>query len=242
MQPEIMRLTVRQLLTRGKLLVLVGLGALPVLLALLYTFSDSRTDPETFLVRLYTSFVLTVVVPVTALVFAAAALGSEMEDGTIVYLLLKPVPRWQIVLSKLLPTVAIIAAFVTVSIYATALVLDRGVGEAHVAFAFALGASFGGAAYAAMFTFLGAITSRALIAGLLYVFIWEGLLTRLFTGARNWSVREYMRGIADAFSTLPADVFDAPLTGTRALVSCAVVVAVFTLLAVDRLRSLNIAG
>jgi ABC-2 type transport system permease protein len=241
-QTEIAWLTVRQLLTRGKLLVLVGLGALPPLLALLYTFSDASADPQEFLVRLYTSFVLTVVVPVTALVFAAAALGSEMEDGTIVYLLLKPVPRWQIAVSKLLPTVLIIAVFSIAGIYATALLLDRGVREAHVAFAFALGAVLGGAAYAAIFTFLGLVTSRALIGGLLYVFIWEGLLTRLFGGARAWSVREYMRGIADAFSTLPEDIFNADLSGPRSLLSCAVVVLVFTLLSVNRLRTLNLAG
>jgi ABC-2 type transport system permease protein len=241
-QPEIVRMTARQLLTRAKLLILVGLGALPALLALLYTFSDSRVDPETFLVRLYVNFVLTVVVPVTALVFATAALGNELEDGTIVYLLLKPLPRWQIVVSKLVPTAAVIGVFVTASIYLTALVLDRGVGEAHVAFAFALAAVLGGAAYAAMFTFLGAFTSRALIAGLLYVFIWEGLLTQLFRGARNWSVREYMRGIADMFSTLPLDVFDAQLSGGRALVSCIAVIAVFTLLCAQRLRTLNLAG
>ena len=235
-----MRLTVRQLLTRGRLLVLVGLAALPPLLALLYTLSDSRVDPETFLVRGYTNFVLVVVAPVTALVFAAAALGSELEDGTIVYLLLKPLPRWQIVVSKLVVTVAVIAAFVSVCIFATAFVLDRGLGEAHVAFAFALGASLGGAAYAAMFCFLGLITSRALLGGLLYVFIWEGLLTRLFAGARNWSVREYMRGIADAFSTLPVDVFDAQLSGRRALVSCVLVVVLFTFLSVRRLRNINL--
>jgi ABC-2 type transport system permease protein len=237
-----MRLTARQLLTRGKVLLLVGLGALPAVLALLYTFSDATVDQQTFLVRLYTSLVFTVVVPVTALVFAAAVLGSELEDGTIVYLLLKPLPRWHIVLSKLLPTVAIIAAFVTASIYLAALTVDRGVEEMHVAFAFALAATIGGAAYAAMFTFLGLITSRALIGGLLYVFIWEGLITNLFTGARNYSVREYMRGIADAFSTLPLDVFDASLPGSRALISCAVVVLAFALLAVDRLRTINIAG
>jgi ABC-2 type transport system permease protein len=242
MQPEIMWLTVRQLLTRGKLLVLLSLGALPPLLALLFTLSNSTTDPQEFLTGLYTSFVLTVVVPVTALVFAAAALGSEMEDGTIVYLLLKPVPRWQIAVSKLLPTIAIIAVFVIVGVYATALILDRGVDEARVAFAFALGASIGGAAYAAMFTFLGLVTSRALIGGLLYVFIWEGLLTQFFGGVRNLSVREYMRGIADGFTTLPESVFSADLSGARALISCAVVVLLFTLLSVNRLRTLNIAG
>jgi ABC-2 type transport system permease protein len=241
-QPEIVRLTVRQLLTRGKVAVLVALGLLPPALALLYSLSDSTVDPQEFLVGLYSNFLLAVVAPVTALVFAAAALGSEVEDGTIVYLLLKPLPRWQIVASKLVPAALIIAVFVAASIYATALLLDRGLTEMHVAFAFALGAALGGAAYAAIFTFLGLVTSRALIAGLLYVFVWEGLITRLFGGARNFSVREYMRGIADAFSTLPPDVFDAPLSGGRALAGCAVVIAVFGFLAVDRLRTINLAG
>jgi len=240
MQADIVWLTVRQLLTRGRVLVLVALAALPPLLALLYTFSDSRIDPQTFLVREYVNFVFTVVAPVTALVFAAAALGSELEDGTIVYLLLKPVARWRIVVSKLLPAIGVIAVFDAVCIYLTALVLDRGVGEAQVAFAFALGAILGGAAYAAIFCFLGLITSRALIGGLFYVFIWEGLITRLFEGTRNYSVREYMRGIADAFSTLPADVFEAQLTGTRSLVSALVVVVLFGALAVWRLRTVNL--
>jgi ABC-2 type transport system permease protein len=220
MQPEIMRLTARQLLTRGRLAFLVTLAALPPLIALFYTFSASRLDPDTFLVRAYTNFVFVVVAPVTALVFAAAALGSELEDGTIVYLL-------------------IIAALVSGSIVLTAIAADRGFAALDVAFAFAFGASLGGAAYAAIFCFLGLITNRALIAGLLYVFIWEGLLTRLLVGARDYSVREYMRGIADAFSTLPNDIFDATLTPTRSLVSVAVVVVIFGGLAVYRLRTLN---
>jgi ABC-2 type transport system permease protein len=240
MQPDIMMLTLRQLLTRGRLMVLVGLAVLPPLLMLLYTLSSSRANPQQVLVTSYTSLVFVIVAPVTALVFAAAALGSEIEDGTIVYLLLKPVPRWQIVVSKYVVTAAVIAVFVTVSIYAAALVLDRGVGEAHVAFAFALGAVLGGATYAAIFSFLGLITSRALIAGLLYVFIWEGLVTQLFKGARNFSVREYMRALADAFSTLPNSVFEAQLSGQRAFVSCLIVIAVFTLLAVHRLRTINL--
>jgi ABC-2 type transport system permease protein len=239
MQPEIMRLTARQLLTRGRLAFLVTLAALPPLIALFYTFSASRLDPDTFLVRAYTNFVFVVVAPVTALVFAAAALGSELEDGTIVYLLLKPTPRWQIVVSRLVVTVLIIAALVSGSIVLTAIAADRGFAALDVAFAFAFGASLGGAAYAAIFCFLGLITNRALIAGLLYVFIWEGLLTRLLVGARDYSVREYMRGIADAFSTLPNDIFDATLTPTRSLVSVAVVVVIFGGLAVYRLRTLN---
>jgi ABC-2 type transport system permease protein len=240
MQPDILGLTARQLLTRGRVIVLVLLALLPPLLALLFVLSDSDLDPELFLVRDYLNLVYTIVVPITALVFAAAALGSEVEDGTIVYLLLKPVPRWQIVVSKLTVSVLVIAVFNVICIYVTALILGKGVEELHVAFAFALGAVLGGAAYAAMFCFLGLVTSRALIGGLFYVFIWEGLITRLFDGTRNYSVREYMRGLADAYSTLPNDIFNADLTGERALISALVAVALFTLLAVQQLRTINI--
>jgi ABC-2 type transport system permease protein len=240
MRPEIITLTLRQLLSRGRLLLLGALAALPPLLGLLYTFSDSPVDPQTFLAGAYTNLVYVIVAPVTALVFAAAVFGSELEDGTIVYLLLKPVPRWQIVVSKLVATAAVIGAFVSVSIFAAALVVDRGFGELEMAYAFTLGAVLGGAAYAAIFGLLGAVTSRALLAGLLYVFVWEGLVTDLFSGTRSFSVREYMRGIADVFSTLPPDVFDAQLSGERALIGCLVVVALFTALTIYRLRTINL--
>lgn len=235
-----MRLTLRQLLTRGKLIILVSLAALPPLLALLYNLSSSRTDPETFLVGLYQNVVYSIVAPVVALVFAAATLGSEVEDGTIVYLLMKPTPRWQIVASKLVVTMAVIIVFVVVSIAGTALTVGQGFSETHAALAFAAGAALGGATYAAIFCFLGLITSRALIAGLLYVFIWEGLITRLFTGTRNLSVREYMKGIADTLSTIPNDIFQAQLSGQRALISSIVVIALFSALAVQRLRTMNV--
>ena len=35
--------------------------------------------------------------PLVALIFGTAAIGSEIEDGTAVYLIVKPIPRWRIV-------------------------------------------------------------------------------------------------------------------------------------------------
>lgn len=242
MEPEILRLTLRQLLSRVRLLILVGLALLPPLLAFLYSFSRSSSDPDTFLTGLYSNLLFTVVAPVVALAFAAAALGSEIEDGTIVYLLLKPVPRWRIALSKLVVAAVTIAVFDVVCVYATALALREGSEMLGTATAFAVAAVCGGVVYTAIFTYLGAITSRSLIVGLLYVFVWEGVVTRLFSGARILSVGEYMRGLADAMSTLPDSVFDAGLTGERALIGCIVVALAFGALAVQRMRTLELAG
>ena len=50
--------------------------------------------------RLLADFGLAVLLPLVAVIVGTAAVGSELDDGTIVYLLAKPVPRWLIVLVK----------------------------------------------------------------------------------------------------------------------------------------------
>ena len=40
--------------------------------------------------------------PLVALIIGTAALGSEIEDGTAVYLMIKPIPRWRIALAKII--------------------------------------------------------------------------------------------------------------------------------------------
>ena len=40
-------------------------------------------------------------------------------------------------------------------------------------------------------------TNHSLIGGLIYVFLWEGVVTQLFTGTRYMSVRQYTLGLAD---------------------------------------------
>ena len=49
---------------------------------------------------LYQGLVVAIVLPLTALLVGTSALGDEFEDGTAVYLLTKPIPRWQILLRR----------------------------------------------------------------------------------------------------------------------------------------------
>ncbi len=87
-------MTLRGLLGGGGRCLMLLLAALPVLMALLVRLADGRPRArrpilDTLLIR--------TVLPLVALVFGTAALGSELEDGTAVYLMVKPVPRWRIV-------------------------------------------------------------------------------------------------------------------------------------------------
>ena len=47
------------------------------------------------------TLVIRTVLPLIALVFGTAAIGSEIEDGTVVFLLAKPIGRWRTALAKL---------------------------------------------------------------------------------------------------------------------------------------------
>ena len=56
-----------------------------------------------------------IVLPLVALVFGTAALGSELEDGTGVHLLTKPIDRWTIVVAKIVVAGTLTAACVVPS-------------------------------------------------------------------------------------------------------------------------------
>jgi ABC-2 type transport system permease protein len=83
---------------------------------------------------------------------------------------------------------------------------------------------------------LSVATSRALIVGLLYVFIWEGVVTRLFSGVRYFSIRQYTLGIADSIIDAPRRVYDPKLEPATAAVLAAVVTAVMVVMAIRALR------
>jgi len=87
---------------------------------------------------------------------------------------------------------------------------------------------------------LSVVTSRALIAGLVYVFIWEGLINGLFAGTRLLSVRYYTLGVADIFVDLPRSVFDAKLGPVAAVGLMIAVCGVSVWYAIRRLQRFEI--
>ena len=83
------------------------------------------------------------------------------------------------------------------------LVAGFGPGSMATTFAYALAASAGGAAYACAFVALSAFTGRALIIGLAYTLIWEGVLAGLLEGTRFLSIRQATLGIAAGLDEPP---------------------------------------
>ena len=249
MNLAIIQLTARQMLGQKRSLLLFATALIPVLIAVVYRFSDATNNtiylPETgalisaqprWVSRvLLSQLIVGTLLPLGALIFGTAAIGSEIEDGTAVYLLSKPIPRWQVVASKLIVAWGVTTALVLLAtIVSTVIALDHPF-DYRILIGFSLAVAAGALVYTCFFVLLSIVTSRALIVGLLYVFIWEAVLTRLFSGLRYMSVRQYALGVADKVITAPAAVFSADLDGNWAVILVVAVSALLFLYAARRL-------
>jgi ABC-2 type transport system permease protein len=200
--------TLRGLLGRRRTALMLLLVALPVLMGIVIRISGGRSDAAEILDIL----VIRTVLPLVALILGTAAIGSEVEDGTAVYLLIKPVPRWQIAVAKLAVAAGLTVALVVPPTIITG-ILVSGTGSVAVTttMGFAVAVLIGGTAYACAFTTLGALTTRALIIGLAYTLIWEGVLAGLLESTKFLSIRQATLGIAAALtgedpSAVPLDL------------------------------------
>jgi len=189
--------TLRGLLGRRRILLMALLAVLPILVGLLIRLGGGRSDAPEILDTL----VIRTVLPLIALVIGTATIGSEIEDGTAVYLLAKPIARWRIAFAKLGVAAGLTAALTVPPIVVTGLLVAGFGGESlATAFGFALAAIAGGTAYAVAFAALGVVTTRALVVGLGYTLLWEGVLAGLLDGTRFLSIRQGTLGVAAALT------------------------------------------
>jgi len=233
----IVRLTIRQLLGQKRSILMAAFALLPVLIVLLYTLENDDIGTQRWVAEVgLGEFVIGLVLPFAALIFGTAALGQEFEDGTAVYLLAKPIPRYRIIASKLLVAWAATAAIVAISTIPSAIIGLAGLPQDGILLGFLAGGIVGSFAYCAAFLWLSIATSRALIVGLVYVFIWENIVVGLFDGVKFLSISEYALGIAGIFITAPQRTFD-PLLSPAAAIAFAIIVASLAVwLAVRALR------
>ena len=235
----IAEVTLRGLLGRRRTVLLILLAGLPVLVALLARLGGGRLDDA--LVAILELGVRTVL-PLTALVFGTSALGAELEDGTAVFILAKPVPRWRIALAKTLVAGLLAAALSVGSTLLTGLLIG-GVGGSTLAttFAFAIAVALAGFAYASLFVALSIVTGRALIVGLIYTLVWEGILAGILEGTRLFSVREATLSVAEALAPLGAGI-DGDVETATGLALLAIVTAVGLALTTVRLGGYEVRG
>ncbi|SCL39916.1 ABC-2 type transport system permease protein [Micromonospora rhizosphaerae] len=227
-------ITARGLFGRRRFLLLFPLPAL--LLVLAVTSRALGVDPGEWGPPVLVGLGLAVVLPVVALIVGTGVLGAEIDDGTIVHILTKPLPRWQIVLPKLAVATGVTAATVAVPLYVAGVLAD----SVRLGLALAAASALGALAYSALFLALSLVTRRPVLLGLVYVLIWEGLLGNFVSGTRVLSVQQWVIALADRMA--PTELLSATVSVPVAAVLTAVVAICFTVLAIDRLRSFSVAG
>jgi len=230
----IVEVTFRGLLGRRRIFLLVLLAALPVLIGLLIRIAGGRPDADRVLDTLVVRFVM----PLVALIVGTTVIGSEIDDGTAVFLMVKPIARWRIVLAKTVVAAGLTAGLIVPAVIISSIVLSRP-DLATTLEAFTVACFFGGTAYAIAFLALSAFTSRAFLIGLAYVLIWEGVLASILEGTKFLSIRMATLGLATALGVDTAEPPPAPAVSAAVI---AVVIVGGFMIASWRLARFEIRG
>ena len=175
-----------------------------------------------------------VVLPLVAVLAASSVLGPEVDDGSIVYLLSKPVSRHSIASSKWVVAWSATMLAGALPLFVSALVAGGG----DRALAAGLAAVVAGTTYSALFLAVSAVTRHAVIVSLLFVLVWEGLVGNLLTGVAWLSVAQWGLRVGHEVSGELPDPTNLPW----AVLASVVVTVGGVWFAGDRLRSFSLRG
>ncbi len=189
------RLTIRALVLRRRALALLAaVGSVPFFATLAIVQGDITPDAQAEIVG---NLLVTTIAPLVALVLAATAIGDERESGTIVYLATARLSRLRVAAEKALAAAVAAVILLSPALVAVAVLgTHLGIGAGNVARGIAA-AALVTVAYAAVFTAVGLVLRRALVAGILYVLIWEGAIATVAPSAERISLTAWARAIAN---------------------------------------------
>jgi ABC-2 type transport system permease protein len=252
--PTIAWITMRSTLGRKR----AFLFAIPALILILFTVAlkVSRPPSRPWPSHVLGTFGFSVLLPLTALIIGTSVLGAEIDDGSIIHLLATPVRRSSVVVTKFLVATVLTMVFAAIPELVAALIAGGGsspaagtgggpgtfvvISGSKLALGLFVGALACSVIYNAVFVMVSVATTRAIAVGLLYVLIWEALLSNFVSGARLLSVSHYGLGIANGFAHDPS--LDAGLGAPTSAVMGAVVTVAALALAVNLLSSFTLKG
>ena len=236
--------------------------AIPPLILILVTLllKGVRPPGAPWPARILGDFGFSVILPLTALIIGTSVLGAEIDDGSIVHLLATPVRRSSVVVTKFLVAAGLTMVFAAIPELIAALIAGGGsapapagtgpgdggltglvtVNSGKLALGLFVGALACSVIYNAVFVMVSVATTRAIAVGLLYVLVWETLLSNFVSGVKLLSVSHYGLGIANGFVNDSA--LQAGLTVLTSVVMGVIVTAVALVLAVNLLSSFTLKG
>jgi ABC-2 type transport system permease protein len=193
-------LTLRQHLRGRRLLVLSLLFLIPsVLVTLVNLLSPHRPPTGEIQFVFIFNFLPHALAPLAALLYATGIIQDEVEEQTLTYLLLRPLPRWAIYIVKLLATLLVVSVLTTVFTFITysaiALTTSEPITSQLIAQASktSLALTLAQAGYCGLFGLLGLLMRRSLFVGIAYIFFFEGILASMDIVARKLTIMYHFR-------------------------------------------------
>lgn len=236
MNATIALITLRAMLGRRRVWLLLALPMMLLALAVALVVTGN-TDTGTA-AGVLERFALATLLPLLALIAGTGVIGPEIDDGQIMYILTKPIPRHVVVVTKLAVAIGLVTVFAVVPTVLAGMVL---VGDAaRLTSAFAAGTLAAGIAYTAVFVALAVAVRNAVTVGLLYALVWESLLGAFVPGARSLSIQDWGLSVADAITSASAVHASVRTPAAVLLLVCITVLA--TVAAAMRLRTVTVTG
>ncbi|MEJ8636048.1 ABC transporter permease subunit [Streptomyces sp. NPDC006475] len=234
--PTVARLTYRAVLGRRRAAILFVLPALLLVIAVAVRSFNGVDDQVA--ADVLGGFAIATMVPLIGVIAGTGAIGPEIDDGSIVYLLAKPVKRPTIIFTKLIVAIAVTMAFSAIPTLIAGFILN-GNGQ-QVAIAYTVAALVASIAYSALFLLLGTVSRHAVVIGLVYALVWETLFGSLVPGARTLSVQQWALALAEKIAGEGLIGSDVGLPLAAVLLAGVTVAA--TWYAGQKLRVLKLAG
>lgn len=201
-------------LVRGQRLVVLSLVFLaPTAIALLARHYDADYTPAVAEETLIFYMIPQALVPLVALILASGMISDEIEEQTLTYLLIRPVPRSLIYLVKLLATILVAAlltfVFTTLAVaviywgepdFRGGIIPDR-------AFRVAGLMALSTVAYSSLFGLLGLVVRRSLAIGVGYIAVFEGVFANIDFVVRRATVMYHLRILAERWLGLHVEAW-----------------------------------
>ncbi|MGL5808979.1 MAG: ABC transporter permease subunit [Nocardioides sp.] len=210
----------------------------PALLIALGVVVRVLAGPDVGYEELVVGLGLVIALPLISLLATSSVLGPEIDDGSLVYLLAKPISRHAVAVSKFVVAWAATILFGAVPLLVLGLINDPARPEVSVAWTIAgLWAATG---YTALFMAVSSVTRHAVVVGLVFVFFWEGLLGNLLDGVRWVSIGAWARQIASSIEDQIA--IDATVGATYAVLAGSAVLVICVWFTGWRLQRFSMRG
>lgn len=238
----IFQLTMRQFLSGKAVRIVVAFALIPSIFAAIYAMESGNITRIEFMDGLFQGLIAPTLLPIATLILATNALGNEIEDRTMIYLVLKPISRARIVIEKFAAVVVTATVLLLAGLLITYLVVMRGQAGDHLDqfVAMAVAMAFGVLGYGALFMAVSLIVPRALLAGIMYTLLWESLFGRFIAGIRLVSVRHYVQSIYVRIMDDPIVRVSQAMQLGSAIVTLLVLAVIAIVLASWRLSTMNL--